>query len=159
MRLIAGLRGAYGISNCNVLTQSDLRPGQTTDVGPMFDWRGAYSRFSVGFHPGFPPPIRMDVKRVTDKVCFGIIRALGYQGAEPDIVQAYKLHFLQDELSPELTDRFRLQLLWHARELNEAQDRNDYFDSHWTDLTFRNSELLQIMSELESLLQEGASPE
>ncbi|MDR1031616.1 MAG: hypothetical protein LBL30_00625 [Holosporales bacterium] len=101
----------YGTFNYDVLTQSDLRPVKAIDVGPMFDWFGAYSRFSVGFHPGFAPSVQMDVGRVADEVYFDIIRTFGYKGTGPDIVQAYKFHFLQNELSPDLTDQLKPQPL------------------------------------------------
>jgi N-acetylmuramoyl-L-alanine amidase len=105
LRLLADIRERYHIPAANFLGHADVAPKRKTDPSRYFPWKTlADHGFGLWCDAPFPePPAPVDAAVE--------LRALGYDtGDAAAAIRAFKLHFLPDELSPELTDRSRALL-------------------------------------------------
>jgi len=105
LRLLADIKGRYHIPVANFIGHADVAPRRKTDPSRHFPWKTlADHGFGLWCDPPFPePPTSFDAAAA--------LRGLGYDtGGAVAAIRAFKLHFLPDELSPELTDRSRALL-------------------------------------------------
>ncbi len=105
LRLLADIKERYHIPVANFLGHADVAPRRKTDPSRYFPWKMlADHGFGLWCEPPLPkPPAPFDA--ATE------LRTLGYDTDDvAAAVRAFKLHFLPDELSPELTERSRALL-------------------------------------------------
>jgi N-acetylmuramoyl-L-alanine amidase len=105
LRLLADIKERYHIPAANFLGHADVAPKRKTDPSRYFPWKAlADYGFGLWCDPPFPqPPTSFDAAAA--------LRGLGYDtGDAMAAIRAFKLHFLPDELSYELTDRSRTLL-------------------------------------------------
>jgi N-acetylmuramoyl-L-alanine amidase len=103
--LLTDIRERYHIPAANFLGHGDVAPRRKSDPSRYFPWKTLADRgFGLWCDPPFPePPSRFDATAA--------LRALGYDTG--DVVAAFlafKLHYVPDDLSPELSDRSRALL-------------------------------------------------
>ena len=102
LRLLADIRERYRIPAANFLGHADVAPRRKTDPSRYFPWKTlAEQGFGLWCDLPLPePPAAFDAAMA--------LRALGYDTVDAAAaIQAFRLHFLPDEASPELTDRSR----------------------------------------------------
>jgi N-acetylmuramoyl-L-alanine amidase len=102
LRLLADIRERYRMPAANFLGHADVAPRRKADPSRYFPWKTlAEQGFGLWCDPPFPePPAAFDAAMA--------LRALGYDTVDAAAaIQAFRLHFLPDEASPELTDRSR----------------------------------------------------
>ncbi len=105
LRLLADIKERYRIPDDNFLGHADVAPKRKTDPSRYFPWKTlADHGFGLWCDPPFPePPPAFDAALE--------LRALGYDtGDVAAAIQAFKLHFLPDEPSAELTSHGRALL-------------------------------------------------
>jgi N-acetylmuramoyl-L-alanine amidase len=105
LRLLADIKERYRIPAANFLGHADVAPKRKTDPSRYFPWKTlADHGFGLWCDPPFPePPTPFDAAAE--------LRALGYDtGDAVAAIRAFKLHFLPQESSPELTDHSRALL-------------------------------------------------
>lgn len=102
LTLLNDIRERYAIPAANYLGHADIAPRRKVDPSRHFPWDTlARQGFGLWCDPPLPePPAAMDTTLA--------LRALGYDvsALEPAIL-AFKRHFVQDETTPEFTDRDR----------------------------------------------------
>lgn len=106
IKLLAELKARWNIPRANFLGHADVAPGRKVDPSRHFPWRRlAEHGFGLWCDPPLAPaPASFDA-------LLGL-RALGYNTANPDAaVQAFKLHFIQDDPTPQMNARDR-DMLW-----------------------------------------------
>jgi len=102
LTLLNGMRERYAIPAANYLGHADIAPRRKVDPSRRFPWETlARQGFGLWCDPPLPePPAAMDTTLA--------LRALGYDVSAPEpAILAFKRHFVQDETTPELTDRAR----------------------------------------------------
>lgn len=102
LTLLNGMRERYAIPAANYLGHADIAPRRKVDPSRHFPWETlARQGFGLWCDPPLPePPAAMDTTLA--------LRALGYDVSAPEpAILAFKRHFVQDETTPELTDRAR----------------------------------------------------
>lgn len=100
LALLADLRTRYRIPAANILGHADVAPGRKVDPSAHFPWRTlAQHGFGLWCEPPLPPaPAEFDAT-------LGL-RALGYDLSNPQAaIRAFKLHFIQDDVTPTLGAR------------------------------------------------------
>ena len=105
LRLLADIKDRYRIPAGNFLGHADVAPKRKADPSRYFPWKSlADHGFGLWCDPPFPePPPAFDAALQ--------LRALGYDtGDVAAAIRAFKLHFLPDEPSVELTGRGRALL-------------------------------------------------
>jgi N-acetylmuramoyl-L-alanine amidase len=112
LALLADLQSRYAIPRANFLGHADVAPGRKTDPSRHFPWRTlAAHGFGLWCDPPLPSaPAAFDPE-------LGL-QALGYNTAQlAAAVHAFKLHFVQDDLTPTLSahDRDMLYCLLQRR--------------------------------------------
>ena len=107
VKVLAELKKNYGIPTANFIGHSDIAPGRKTDPNPNFPWKELSEK---GF--GLWPDAVLD--SVPDN--FNpqeALRIIGYDVSNLDYaIQSFKLHFIQNDLSPMLTE-FDKQVLYN----------------------------------------------
>ena len=105
LRLLADIKERYHIPVANFLGHADVAPRRKTDPSRYFPWKTlADHGFGLWCEPPFPEPLAPFDAAAQ-------LRALGYDTDDvAAAVRAFKLHFLPDELSSELTERSRALL-------------------------------------------------
>jgi len=105
LRLLADIRERYHIPAANFLGHADIAPRRKTDPSRHFPWKTlADNGFGLWCDPPFAQP-------AATFDATAALRALGYDTADAvAATRAFKLHFLPDDPSPELTDPARLLL-------------------------------------------------
>ncbi len=102
LTLLDGIRGRYRIPAANYLGHGDIAPRRKVDPSRHFPWetlaRQGYGRWC---DPPLPePPAALDTTLA--------LRAIGYDvSALEPAIRAFKRHFVQDDTTPELTERDR----------------------------------------------------
>lgn len=100
--LLDELKSRYSIPRANFIGHADVAPGRKVDPSRHFPWRTLAERgFGLWCDPPLAPaPAGFD---------FDLgLRALGYHSANVEAsVSAFKLHFIQDDDSREITPRDR----------------------------------------------------
>jgi N-acetylmuramoyl-L-alanine amidase len=97
--LLAKLKTTYNIPTANFIGHSDVAPKRKTDPSILFPWKKlADAGFGFWYDiPNLPPPADFDIENA--------LRRIGYDtGDLPAAIIAFKRHFVQIELSPEMTD-------------------------------------------------------
>jgi N-acetylmuramoyl-L-alanine amidase len=105
LRLLADIKERYHIPAANFLGHADVAPKRKADPSRYFPWKTlADHGFGLWCDPPLPqPPAPFDAAAE--------LRALGYDTFDAvAAIRAFKLHFLPDDLSPELTERGRALL-------------------------------------------------
>jgi N-acetylmuramoyl-L-alanine amidase len=99
LALLADIEGRYPIPAANFVGHADIAPTRKSDPGRLFPWRTlADHGFGLWCYapPAASPPIFDAVMA---------LQALGYDVSDPDAaIRAFKLHFVQDDISPALRD-------------------------------------------------------
>lgn len=102
IKLLGELKARYSIPRANLLGHADVAPGRKVDPSSHFPWRQlAGHGFGLWCDPPLAPaPPGLDFR-------LGL-QALGYHTANFEAsISAFKLHFIQDDASPEITARDR----------------------------------------------------
>jgi N-acetylmuramoyl-L-alanine amidase len=102
LTLLDGIRERYRIPAANYLGHADIAPRRKVDPSRYFPWETlARHGYGLWCNPPFPePPAAMDATLA--------LRAVGYDvSALEPAIRAFKRHFVQDDTTPELTDRDR----------------------------------------------------
>ena len=102
LRLLAELKARYSIPQANFVGHADVAPGRKVDPSRHFPWRALAERgFGFWCDPPLPPaPPGLDFE-------LGL-RAMGYNTTTLDAsISAFKLHFIQDDVSTAITPRDR----------------------------------------------------
>jgi N-acetylmuramoyl-L-alanine amidase len=112
LALLRNIQVRYGIPAPNFLGHADVAPGRKVDPSARFPWRLlAEHGFGIWCEPPFPPaPAGFDA-------VLGLA-ALGYDTRNlPAAIHSFKLHFVQSELGPVMTqdDLDRLHCLLARR--------------------------------------------
>jgi N-acetylmuramoyl-L-alanine amidase len=97
--LLAKLKTTYNIPASNFIGHSDVAPKRKADPSILFPWKKlADNGFGLWYDiPNLPPPANFDVENA--------LRRIGYDTRDlPAAIIAFKRHFVQIELSPEMTD-------------------------------------------------------
>ena len=102
LQLLADLKSRYGIAQANFLGHADVAPGRKADPSRHFPWRTlAEHGFGLWCNPPLsaaPPGLDVELG----------LQALGYNTSRLEAtVYAFKLHFIQDDLSTQITPRDR----------------------------------------------------
>ena len=102
LRLLADIRERYRIPAANVLGHADVAPRRKTDPSRYFPWKTlADQGFGLWCDPPYPEPPR------TFDATLGL-RAVGYDTTDvAAAIREFKLHFVPDETTAELTGRSR----------------------------------------------------
>lgn len=112
LQLLADIQARYHIPAANFLGHADVSPGRKVDPSAYFPWRLlAEHGFGVWCEPPFAPAAA-DFDPVLG------LAAFGYDTRNvPAAIQSFKLHFVQTDVSPVLTqeDIDRLQCLLARR--------------------------------------------
>lgn len=102
LNLLGSIAQRYRIPQANYLGHGDVAPGRKVDPSPYFPWTIlARQGYGLWCDPPLPePPAAMDMQIA--------LRAFGYDVADFDAaLRAFKRHFVQDDITAELTDRDR----------------------------------------------------
>ena len=102
LTLLNGMRERYAIPAANYLGHADIAPRRKVDPSRHFPWETlARQGFGLWCDPPLPePPAAMDTTLA--------LRALGYDVSAPEpAILAFKRHFVQNDATPEFTDRDR----------------------------------------------------
>jgi N-acetylmuramoyl-L-alanine amidase len=100
LALLADLKTRHHIPRANFLGHADIAPGRKVDPSALFPWRLlAQNGFGIWCDPPLPAaPAGFDAELA--------LQALGYDTTNRDAaVHAFKLHFLQDDFTPQMTAR------------------------------------------------------
>lgn len=106
LKLLNGIHERYRIPAANYLGHADVAPRRKVDPSHYFPWETlARQGYGLWCDPPLPePPAAMDTTLA--------LRALGYDVSALELaIRAFKRHFVQDDTTPELTDRDR-GVLW-----------------------------------------------
>jgi len=120
LALLADVTRRHSIPAANVLGHADIAPGRKVDPSAHFPWR-ILARHGYGLwcEPPLPPaPEQFDAE-------LGL-RALGYDVSNrAAAISAFKLHFVQDDVTPQMgpRDRDMLYCLLEARVRGDRQGR------------------------------------
>lgn len=102
MILLGELKTRYSIPRANFLGHADVAPGRKVDPSRHFPWRTLAAR---GFGLWCDPPLPAAAPAMDFELG---LRALGYNTANLEAsIGAFKLHFIQDEVSAQITARDR----------------------------------------------------
>jgi len=102
LTLLNDIRERYPIPAANYLGHADIAPRRKVDPSSHFPWETlARQGFGLWCDPPLPePPAAMDTALA--------LRALGYDVSAPEpAILAFKRHFVQNDATPEFTDRDR----------------------------------------------------
>jgi N-acetylmuramoyl-L-alanine amidase len=106
--LLAVLKKNYNIPVANFIGHSDIAPGRKVDPSALFDWkRLANSGFGLWYDAG-------TLSAVPDGFDPAVaLRTIGYNTSNLQAaIVSFKLHFIQSDLTPELTD-YDKRVLWN----------------------------------------------
>jgi N-acetylmuramoyl-L-alanine amidase len=112
LALLRDIERRYHIPAANVLGHADVAPGRKVDPSPYFPWK-TLAENGFGLWCDAPPPAPP-----TGFDAIAAMQALGYDMTDVEAaIRAFKLHFVQDESAPILTDgnRALLYCLLQAR--------------------------------------------
>jgi N-acetylmuramoyl-L-alanine amidase len=100
LALLGDISKRYKIPPANYLAHADVAPTRKNDPSRFFPWR-ALADHGFGLWCYAPP---VETPPIFDAAV--ALQALGYDVADVDAaIVAFKLHFIQDDVSPQLTDR------------------------------------------------------
>jgi len=96
--LLAKIKKAYNIPTANFIGHSDIAPGRKTDPSAYFPWEALAQK---GF--GYWSDEVLELAPPTfDYVA--ALRIIGYDTSNlPSAIKAFKLHFIQNDVTPQLT--------------------------------------------------------
>ena len=115
--LLDELKSRYAIPRANFIGHADIAPGRKVDPSRNFPWRALAER---GFGLWCEPPLLAAAPELDFELG---LRALGYYtGNLAASISAFKLHFIQDDDSSQITARDRDMLACLVRERAEALD-------------------------------------
>jgi N-acetylmuramoyl-L-alanine amidase len=100
--LLGDIKRRYRIPSANFIGHADVAPRRKTDPSRHFPWKTLAERgFGLWCDPPFAePPVSFDAVTA--------LRALGYDtGDRGAAIRAFKLHFLPEDASSELSERNR----------------------------------------------------
>ena len=100
LKLLEVLKKKYGIPQANFIGHSDIAPGRKGDPSKFFPWkRLADAGFSFWYDPNNLPTPPADFNAVM------ALKAIGYDTRDvTKAVGAFKLHYIQNDVSNTLTD-------------------------------------------------------
>jgi N-acetylmuramoyl-L-alanine amidase len=106
--LLSVLKKNYSIPTAHFIGHADVAPSRKVDPSALFDWkRLSASGFGLWYDAGAlsAPPAGFDPSAA--------LRAIGYDTSNlAAAIMAFKLHFIQSDLTPELTDHDK-EVLWN----------------------------------------------
>lgn len=110
-QLVQHLKKKYGIQDRHIIGHSDLAPTRKVDPGPLFPWQHLYHGFGVGLwidptHDSAESPSSFSTMVIQTN-----LRLIGYDCPVTDTLcpqstaclKAFKMHFLQDDLTDHIT--------------------------------------------------------
>ncbi|WP_423146471.1 N-acetylmuramoyl-L-alanine amidase [Rubrolithibacter danxiaensis] len=99
LSLLAMLKKNYNIPASNFIGHSDIAPKRKVDPNPLFPWKKLASK---GFGLWYDDMTEVPDSTFNSKTA---LRLIGYDVQDSiAAIKAFKLHFIQTELSPQLTD-------------------------------------------------------
>lgn len=100
LKLLEVLKNKYGIPQANFIGHSDVAPGRKSDPSKYFPWkRLADAGFGYWYDSYNLPTPPADFNAIM------ALRAIGYDTRDVSkAIGAFKLHYIQNDLSPTLTD-------------------------------------------------------
>ena len=102
LKLLADLKSRYSIPRANFIGHADVAPGRKVDPSRHFPWRALAER---GYGLWCDPPLAAAPPGLDFELG---LRALGYNTENLEAsISAFKLHFIQDDVSARITSRDR----------------------------------------------------
>jgi len=100
MKLLAFLKKEYGIPQANFIAHSDIAPGRKSDPSKYFPWKkladAGFGFWYDSFNMVTPP---------ADFNALLALRVIGYDTKnQSSAIHAFKLHYIQNDTSPTLSD-------------------------------------------------------
>jgi N-acetylmuramoyl-L-alanine amidase len=99
LKLLGNLKKAYNIPLANFIGHSDIAPGRKADPSAYFPWKTlAQKGFGLWYDEVLEtPPATFDPAEA--------LRIIGYDIKDLNVaISAFKLHFIQTDVTPQLTD-------------------------------------------------------
>jgi N-acetylmuramoyl-L-alanine amidase len=119
MTLARCLHDKYRIPSWNFVTHADVAVGRKSDVGPMWDYERAFREFGVGYFPEETHQVVFDhFGKFIDSDYIDFIGAFGYRlpagVGVADMVRAYQMHYSRMDISGELSQPTKINILKHV---------------------------------------------
>lgn len=145
MELQSYLQKKYKIPGYNVVTHADIAPTRKFDVGPMWDYKRAFTEFNVGFYPA--ETHQLDVTKfsqLSDDDYLQLITFLGYENTH-DSIRAYQMHYSTGDISGALQESTKEDILKHVISLRGYVDpishtQFEFFTKHFNEWRLANPE-------------------
>lgn len=111
LRLLRDVVDRYRIPAANILGHADIAPQRKIDPGPLFPWKTlAEQGFGLWCDPPYP-----ELPATFDAIAG--LRAIGYDVADVGAaIRAFRMHFLPDEPTSELSPRDRAVIYCLSRQ-------------------------------------------
>ena len=155
--LTRALQDGFKIPGYNVVTNADITPGRKSDIGPMWNYKRAYNEYNVGYFPSETHQIVMqNFHEFTENDYLSFIGCFGYDISAPmralmvndidtfdkakqDVIKAYQLHYSTSNISGELVEYTKTDILKHVISLAKlGKDGYGYFNKEFLRWIKRN---------------------
>ena len=151
------LQQGFKIPGFGVVTHADIAPDRKSDIGPAWNYKRAYEEFGTGYFPSETHQVDLATfaTSITDEDYINLIGCFGYGISEYrdcDVVRAYQMHVSTSNISGELQNQTREDILKHAISLYGHTDeitgrKYEYFQEHFTKLLTENSNMATAFAE------------
>ncbi len=113
--LTAQLQKKHRIPGSLVITHADAAIGRKSDVGPMWNYKKAFTEFGIGYFPEKRTINLSQFSNLTDENYIKLIRMYGYKAQDSDNrvgeIKAFQMHFSTDNISGELVESTRRDVI------------------------------------------------
>lgn len=114
-KLVRTLQEKYKIPGWYVVTHADIAPSRKSDIGPMWDYKKAFDDFGVGYFPSKRSQVDLsDFSQLSEADYIKLIGCLGYDLNDKNVIQSYQLHFSTSNISGDLCESTKKNLLEHV---------------------------------------------
>ena len=153
MQVTRTLQEKYKIPGWYVVTHADIAPSRKSDIGPMWNYKGAFEDYGVGYFPSETHKVNLsDFSALSNNDYLSFIGAFGYDAKDGNVVQAYQFHFSTANISGELVDSTKESILKHIIAVYDHTDKItgekfDFFREKFTEWIKANPEKQNVFGE------------